>query len=107
MEKPDQQQTPSDLSKADVVPAVENDAASSSSFFAEVPMDVASSPSSSQAEALLTDSPAPKETPLSPTPVGFSPAASSPGRAPGEAAPKKGGRRGTEEEKQEKEQKKS
>ena len=57
-------------------------------------MDVASSPSSSQAEALLTDSPAPKETPLPPTPVGFSPAASSPGRAPGEAAPKKGGEEG-------------
>ena len=56
-------------------------------------MDVASSPSSSQAEALLTDSPAPKETPL-PTPVGFSPTASSPGRAPGEAAPKKGGEEG-------------
>ena len=87
MEEPDQQQTPSDLSKADVVPAVENDVASNSSFFAEVPMDVACSPSSSQVEALLTDSPAPKETPLPPTPVGFSTAASSSGRALGEAAP--------------------
>ena len=94
MEKPDQQQTPSDLSEADVVPAVENDAASSSSFFAEVPTDVASSPPSSQAEALLTDSPTPKETPLPPTPVGFSLAASSLGTAPGEVAPKKGGEEG-------------
>ena len=84
---------PSDLSKADVVPVVEIDAASSSSFFAEVPNDVASSPSASQAEDLLTDSPAPKEAPLPPTAVGFSPAASSPGRAPGEVAPKQGERR--------------
>ena len=93
MEKPDQQQTPADLPKADVVPAVENDVASCSSFLTKVPMDVASSPSSSQAEVLLTDSPAPKETPLPPAPVGFSPAASNPRKAPGEAAPKKGERR--------------
>ena len=99
-EKTAQQQTLSDLSKADVVPAVEKDVASSSSFLAELSMDVASSPSSSQVEALLTDSTAPKEA-LPPTPVGFSPAASSPGRTPGGAAPKKGG--GGEEEKQAKE----
>ena len=88
------QQHLSDLSWAEELSAAEEDEASSQSFFPEVHVDVSFSPSSSEAEAMPTDSLSSQKPCFHTTPVGFLPTLLSPGRALRKLAHRKRKKRG-------------